>query len=218
MTRHPARLRHAGLALGLLAVLLAGCKLFDPASPEVGGGGSVLFTNYSYPDSCLEYMRLGVERKDNAGQTAYIGALADSVKDGVGFHAFFDPAVLAAYSGIIPADWDLQHESELFYPAFIRLFSDPYAMSWLPDSVHPIDDRGDDAQVLHRRYVVRVLRSSAIDTIAIGYADLYFKRISASRWGLIRWEDRVDPAVGVQPADPLQQTFGSRRLKASSGG
>lgn len=219
VTRHPARLLLAGLALGLVAVPLAGCNLFKPASPEPGGSTTTLLADYTSPDSCLRYMQIGIERKDNVGQTAYIGALADTTQDGVGFHAFFDLAVWNTYKatgGNPPADWDLQHEREQFFPAFIVLFSDSYEMNWLPDIGHPVDDRGEDSQILHRRYMVRVLHPSTVDTIAVGYADLYFAKISASRWALTRWEDRVDPTVGVQPADPLQQTFGSRRLRASS--
>jgi hypothetical protein len=221
VTRHPAHLLHAGLALGILGVLLAGCNLFKPASPEIGGSGATLLTDYSLPDSCLRYMQVGIERKDNAGQVAYIGALADSTRDGVGFHAFFDLAVWNAYKGAggtPPADWDLQHESDQFFPTFIRLYSDPYEMKWLPDEFNPHDVDNGDSRILHRRYEVRAVRQSTADTllIAVGYADLYFSRISASRWALTRWEDRVAPDVGVQPADPVQQTIGSRRLRASS--
>jgi hypothetical protein len=220
VTRPPLRPLHAGVVLGLLAALLTGCDLFKPASPESGGGGAALLTDYSAPDSCLRYMQVGIERKDNIGQAAYLGALADTTKDGVGFHAFFDPAVWNAYTGIKPADWDLDHETQ-FLPVFIRVTGDPYEMSWLPDEFHPHDDEVDqDHRILHRRYEVRALRQSTADTllIAVGYADLYFARISAARWALTRWLDRVDPAVGAQPADPLQQTFGSRRLNAGSGG
>ena len=39
--------------------------------------------------------------------------------------------------------------------------------------------------ILHRRYEVRALQQSPVDTllIAVGYADLYFARISASPLG-----------------------------------
>ena len=219
VTRRACGPLRAGLALGLLAVLVAGCDLFKPASPEMGGGGSTLLPSYATPESCLRYMQIGIERKDNVGQSAYLGALADTTTDGQGFHAFFDPAVWNAYDGIRPADWDLSHEAQ-FLPVFIRSFGDPYEMRWLPDEVHPHDDDLGDHMILHRRYEVRALRQSTADTllIAVGYADLYFAKISAARWALTRWQDRVDPAVGAQPADPDQQTFGSRRLNAGAGG
>jgi hypothetical protein len=219
VTRQSRHLARAGLALGLLAVLLAGCDLFKPASPEAGGGGSTLLPSYAAPESCLRYMQVGIERKDNVGQDAYLGAMADTTTDGAGFHAFFDPAVWNAYTGIKPTDWDLRHEAT-FLSVFIRLRAEPYEMRWLPDEFHPHDDDLDgDHKILHRRYTVRALQSTGDSLlIAVGYADLYFTRISAARWALTRWEDRVDPDVGAQPADPLQQTFGSRRLNAGAGG
>ncbi len=222
VTRRVSRPLRAGLALGLLAVLVAGCDLFKPATPEAGSAGSTLLPSYATPESCLRYMQLGVELKDNAGQDAYLGALADTLMDGVGFHAFFDPAVWNAYDpSILPADWDLGYEAQ-FLPAFIRSYGDPYKMDWLPDEVHPHDSYSTDGNsaLLSRRYEVRALRQSPVDTllIAVGYADLYFARISAARWVLYRWQDRVDPAVGAQPADPDQQTFGSRRLNAGTVG
>jgi hypothetical protein len=217
VTRRDSRPLRAGLALGLLAVLVAGCDLFKPATPEAGSGGSTLLPSYATPESCLRYMQIGIERKDNAGQDAYLGALADTTTDGLGFHAFFDPAVWNAYDGIRPADWDLRHEAQ-FLPVLIRSFGDPYEMKWLPDEVHPHDDDLGDHMILHRRYEIRALRKAGTLLIAVGYADLYFTRISAARWALTLWQDRVDPAVGAQPADPDQQTFGSRRLNAGAGG
>jgi len=210
----------AGLVLGLLGALLAGCDLFKPATPETGGGGASLIANYSTPDSCLRYIEVGIERKDAVGQTAYLGALADSGKgDGVGFHAFFDPVVWNAYTGFKPADWNLDYETQ-FLPLFIQKYADPYQVTWLPDVYHPHDDEIDaDHMILHRRYEVRALRQVTGDTllIAVGYADLYFTRITTSRWAMVRWEDRVDPNVGAEPANPVQRCFGYRRLNGSGG-
>ena len=189
--------------LGLLAVQVVGCGLFKPATPEAGVGGAVMIPDYSVAESCLHYMQVGIERKDVPGQDAYLGALADTTTDGIGFHAFFDEEVWRAYAGADkPADWDLRHEAQ-FLSVFLRSYGDPYEMKWL-----------------HRRYEVRALRQRTADTllIAVGYADLYFARISASRWVLYRWQDRLDHVVGAQPKDPDQQTFGSRRLNAGAGG
>jgi hypothetical protein len=164
-------------------------------------------------------MQIGIERKDNLGQTAYLGALADTTKDGLGFHAFFDPAVWNAYNGIRPADWNLDYEAQ-FLSVFIRSYGDPYKMEWLEDMDYPIanEDKGEDSRILHRRYKVWALRQSTADTllIAVGYAKLSFAKISASRWALVLWEDRVDPAVGAQPAVDDQRTFGYRRLNAGA--
>jgi len=176
--------------------------------------------SYAMPESCLYYMQVGIERKDDVGQAAYLGALADTLTDGLGFHAFFDPAVWNAYAGIKPADWGLAHEAQ-FLSVFIHSYADPYETKWLPDENYPYDLMPDaDHAILHRRYEVRAVRqSTAADLlIAVGYADLYFARISAARWALYRWQDRVDPAVGAQPTDPDQRTFGYRRLNAGAGG
>ncbi len=221
MTRRAYRPLRAGLALGLLALLLAGCNLFKPATPEVGGGGATLLPNYATPESCLRYMKIGIERKDNLGQNAYLGALADSMADGLGFHAFFDPAVWNAYDGIRPADWNLGYEAQ-FLPLYFSVKLSPYEMKWLPDEVYPYDylSPEGDRMILHRRYEVRALQQAPVDTllITVGYADLYFARISASRWALYRWEDRVDLVIGARPAIDEQRTFGYRRLNAGAGG
>ena len=209
----------AALALGLLAVLVAGCDLFKPATPQLGTVGATLLPSYAHPESCLRYMQIGIERKDNIGQDAYLGALADSTNDGLGFHAFFDPADLKNYPGTPPTDWDLRHESQ-FLSVFIRSYGDPYKMSWLEDMDYPHDVYDGDNAILRRRYKVWALRKSTADTllIGVGYTELHFTRISASRWALVRWQDRVDPAVGAPPAIEDQQTFGSRRLNAGAGG
>jgi len=221
VTGRASRPLRAGLALGLLAVLVAGCELFKPASPEVGGGGSTLLPRYDTPDSCLRYMQIGIEQKNDLGKSAYLGALADTTTDGLGFHAFFDPAVWNAYVGIRPADWNLDYEAQ-FLPLFYNVKLDLYEMKWLPDEVYPYDylSPEGDRMILRRRYEVRALQHSPVDTllITVGYADLYFARISASRWALYRWQDRVDPAVGAQPADGDHRTFGYRRLNAAGGG
>ena len=220
LTRRPRRAAlRAGLALGLLAVLLSGCDLFKPATPEAGSGGTTLLPDYSHPESCLVYMKIGIERKDNPGQDAYLGALADTANDHVaGFHAFFDAAVWNAYTGIKPADWDLLHETQ-FLSVFVRLKAAQYEMLWLPDVDHIHDETSPDGNqmILHRRYEVRALQQPPV-LIAVGYADLYFTKISGSRWALTRWQDRVAPDIGAPPTDPEQQSFGSRRLNLGAGG
>jgi hypothetical protein len=219
LIRRGSRPLRAGLVLGLLGVLVAGCDLFKPARPEVGGVVATLLPSYAFPESCLRYMQIGIERKDNVGQEAYLGALADPTTDGVGFLARPDPAVLSAYvaTGGSAPDWDLSHEAQ-FLSIFVRSFSDPYRMEWLEDMNYPIHDEVSlgDSVVRHRRYKVWALRQSTGDSllIAVGYATLSFTHVSAARWALVRWDDRVDPDVGVQPADADQRTFGYRRLNA----
>jgi hypothetical protein len=216
---HHRRLLGALAGLALLAMLLAGCGLFEPTSPEIGDTGEVLITDYSTPEKCLEYMAIGIGRKDNIGLDAYIGALADSSTDGVGFHATFDAAVWNAYSGIKPDDWNLGRERTQFYPAFAALRSERYRMEWVTDSIHSIDEEPDPThKILHRQYRVWALGETDSLLIAVGFADLYFASISSSRWALTRWDDRVAPYVGVNPANEMWRTFGHWRLNLSTGG
>jgi hypothetical protein len=206
------------LAGSLAALLLAGCSLFEPTSPEAGSGGTTLLTNYADPESCLKYMAIGIVNKD-AGLAAYIGALADSAGgDGVGFHAFFDTAVLNAYTrttGLKIEDWNLGSERTQFLPYLGKLRLEPYVMGWTADEQH-LDNVEDTRAVLHRHYRVVAVTSTDSLIIAVGYADLYFTKLSASRWALTRWEDRVDPDYGVYPANDLWRTFGYWRLNLSS--
>ena len=216
--RHPNLARLAGLLFGLPA-LLAGCSLFEPTSPEVGDVGETLLPSYAAPESCLKYLVVGVVRKDDLGLAAYTGALADSTKDGIGFHAFFDPAVWNAYTGVKPDDWNLDYETQ-FYSALTTLRAEAYGMAWLPDEYNPYDigdDLAADTCILHRQYKVWAISGPDSLLIAIGYADLRFARISASRWALTRWQDRVDPEIGANPTNDLWRTFGYRRLNAAGG-
>ncbi len=224
--RRPARITGARgrAALGLLAAALAlggaGCKLFDPAKPETPlSGVPIIIPNYTKIDSCLYYMRVGIEAKAY-GQTAYLGTLADSIgrKDGVGFHATFDPAVWNAFTGPKPSDWNLDLETQ-FFGVFIKTYSGEYTMDWQPDLDHPDEySESDPEVVVHRHYEVH----TTLDTgntllIAVGYADLTFTRVG-TRWVLRRWDDRVDPLVGAQPAVDDQRTIGYRRLNIGAGG
>jgi hypothetical protein len=209
-----------GVLLHVAAIGLSSNGCSELPKPTAPVHQSQWLASYAHPESCLHYMRIGIERKDDLGRSAYLGALADSTVDGVGFHAFFDPAVWNAYPGLKPADWDLPREAQ-FLPVFTGLYGGRYELKWLPDENYPYDNMPDaDHMILHRRYEVRALQQPPADTllIAVGYADLYFVRISASRWALYRWQDRVDPAVGVQPVDPDQRTFGYRRLNSGTGG
>jgi hypothetical protein len=207
----------AGLVGLLPLLLLAGCDMFRPALPEMGGTGTSIIANYSSADSCLRYMKLGIEAKAK-GQELYIGALADTTVDRAGFRAWFDPAVERLFT-FRPDAWLLANERD-FFNDFITKRPYPYLMEWQRDTLN-WDDRGDAQAVLHRHYQVFSIepRQGGQDLllIAVGYADLYFIKVSPSRWALRRWDDRVDPAVGAQPQDSWQQSFSYRRLATSGG-
>ena len=220
--RRAARLRAASAALAagvLAAVLASGCRLFQPAMPELPSAG-VYVPRYNDPDTVLASMAAGIALKAQ-GFAAYSGALADT-QDTEGerraFRAFFDPAVLAVMPTTPPpiGGWQLAHEQQ-FYSYFVRVFNDPYVMQWTPDVQHPDVTVDESHKILYRHYQVQVQAASDTFTIAIGYADLYFVKKSPNKWAITRWDDRVDPAVGAQPADPNQQTFGARRLNSQGG-
>jgi hypothetical protein len=212
----------AGLVLGLLAALVPGCDLFKPATPDAGSGETPLLPDYSSPANCLLYMKLGIEHKAS-GYAAYMGALGDttdtSTSPRVGFHAFFDQVVWNDFKGFKPDDWDRAYEGQ-FFSAFVVLKAAAYEMTWGVDLDHSLDETSPDGNqmILHRHYLVRAMQEPPV-TIAIGYADLYFTKVSGSRWALIRWEDRLDLDVpgGAHPQDEEQQTLGSRRLNTTGG-
>ena len=220
-TLRTARLRAlaAAATVGLLGLLGAGCDLFRPARPEVGGLGFHIVANYTSLDSVLYYMKVGIENKSSDGQAAYIGALADTNVDGVSFFAFFDPAVWVAYQGTKPDKWSLDQEV-LFYGAFAKVRDEPYTMWWQTVDQYP-DDPNEQTlsqarRVRHYQVYAHILATGDSLLIAVGYADLTFVHIG-SRWKLSRWQDRVDPLIGFPPQNPLQQTFGARRLNATGG-
>jgi hypothetical protein len=216
--RRPRRALRAAAALAVL-LLAPGCGLFKPASPEIATGGRGLVGNYTHPESCLSYMKLGIEQKGAGGLQLYIGALADTSIDLVGFHALFDPADWnSALSSNPPDDWDLGYERD-FFNNFALKRSYPYLMIWTPDSLNWDDKSDDNAWTLYRHYEVFSLETTqgGVDSVlfAVGYAELHFIRVSASRWALRIWKDRIDPMIGANPANELWRTMGYRRLKPS---
>lgn len=199
--------------------VLSGCNgLFKPAVPDPPTGPPVLL-DYSSPEATLKTMEQGIAAKGQ-GASAWKGAFADSVSpsDDFGYHQIFDPEVLAAFvqsGGTAPLDWGWPQE-ENFYLVFIN-------------SVHPSDNfeakfdsldfpqdppRGADEALLYRGYklVARPVEGGDSTIIAIGTADLTFKRTRTNQWLIARWVDHFDPAVGLIPADQEQVTLGRRRL------
>jgi len=204
------------------SALFGGCTdLFRPAKPEAPSpttGGEEITPDYSQPSSGLETIAKGIAAKAR-GQTAYIGAFADSTRDRYPFYADFDPEVvrrIESSGGTVPV-WNLARE-KFFYPAFMQVRTQNYVMRWTGNEAAGDDDfdpvTGDST--LHRRYEVFAVSDdgNTLSTIAVGLADLRFKHVSASRWAIVRWQDYVDPAIGINPGDPDQITLGERRLKS----
>ena len=211
--------RFALLALAWLAATghVGMCDLFRPATPERGGTGNVILTNYTDPDSTLATMARGMAAKAD-GRDAYMGGVADTIRDSRSFTATFDPAVLARYNSqpnAVPGydPWTTDLERTVFLN-FIQYKSGEYAMTWGPDTFNPIDDRQPDSAVLHRSYQITArLDPTTTLIIAVGYADLTFVRTASGRWAITRWDDRVDPAYGgANPSNPDQVPYGWRRL------
>ena len=209
--------------LGLLAVAwlvttgaVGACDLFRPAVPERGGGGVIVLTNYTDPDSTLATLARGLASKGD-GRDAYMGGIADPVRDARSFEATFDPAVLARYNSRpgalpVPSPWSTKEEGT-FFSSFAQYKTTPYAMVWGPDNNNPIDDKTGDPRLIHRSYQVTTQLSGATQIIAVGFADLTFTPTPSGRWVILRWQDRVDPAFGgANPSNPEQVPLGWRRL------
>jgi len=219
------RLRH----LALLAVswcfmtgaFYSGCKgLFTPAIPEPPSGSPIV-PDYRSPEATLNTMKLGIAAK-GLGASAWLGAFPDSTRpeEGPAYHQIFDPFDLASFEAACqcdgPSDWRAGQEQN-FYLAFIAVRpSDEYAASFEVVEDHPdVDPVGDTAN----RYRYYKVLATAPDgnsrlVIAIGFADLTFTK-EGDRWLITRWEDHVDPAIGVNPIDPYQLTLGRRRLEST---
>jgi hypothetical protein len=164
-------------------------------------------------------------KKGSSGRNAYYDALADSTSASTpAFYAFHYPAVVDAWRLTAQRDppnpWDLRLE-KLFYDYLISVLPEfTYVFAWGPDNTAQLDQIDDSAgtALVHRYYELQALSSDGQiqKTIAIGFADLYMQKVN-SRWVLIRWEDRVNPADGVNPADPDHRSMGWRRLDSTTG-
>ena len=66
----------------------------------------------------------------------------------------------------------------------------------------------------YNSYLIRDEKTAIIDAGHRAHADLYMQKVN-SRWFLVRWEDRISPAEGVNPADPDHRSMGWRRLDST---
>jgi hypothetical protein len=217
-------MRRVAPRLGLLALAwlaatgeVGVCPLFRPATPEQGGTGTIIPTDYTDPDSTLATMARGIAGKGE-GIDAYMGGIADTVRDVHLFRAFTDPAVESRYLSTpgalpIPVPWSTDNERH-FFSAFVTYRKTAYTMIWGPDQFNPVDDLGSDLATLHRHYLITTRLTDGSDlVIAVGYVDLLMVRTTAGRWVVVIWNDRVDPAFGgADPPNPEQVAYSWRRL------
>lgn len=201
--------------------VFSGCKgLFTPAIPPRPDPGSIPPPNYASPESTLKTMKNGLAAKAQ-GSGHWLGAFADSSAPGVpGYHQFFDPFDVDAFvtncGCQAPSDWSLPQE-QTFYFQFLGVRpGDTYGAVFDSVDSNPDPLPASTQAILHRHYLVIATSPDGNSTliIAIGYADLTFAKVG-DRWLIRRWDDHVDPAVGVNPVDPYQLTLGRRRLESS---
>ncbi|MFN8589331.1 MAG: hypothetical protein U0704_16185 [Candidatus Eisenbacteria bacterium] len=205
-------------AIAAAALLAAGCvNPFEPAKPEAPTGISVV-PNFTSPEKLLDTIQDAISAEAD-GALAYGDALADSVSESTpfGFYATPDPLALSTWrqgSGRDPYDvGDVRHERLFFSDLLTVLDSFDYVFQWVddPDSPLPSTDLVNGTALFHRYYVLVASSGSIQETIAIGYADLYMRKHNG-RWWLVRWDDRIDPTIGVNPANLNNRSMGWRRL------
>jgi hypothetical protein len=211
--------RAAWPLLAAFALAVSGCaNPFKPATPEPPDA-SGLVEDFSTPPKLLATLEAAMSNK-SAGRVAWADAMAASPAQV--FSATPDPRVLSAWqlsSPVPPPDpWDLENE-RLFYDKFASLYPYDYAMAFNTDPTSP-NDVVDDAAgtgLVHRSYVISMNPPNASEAviIAIGYVDLYIVKYDG-RWWVLRWEDRLDPRIGVDPVDQNYRTLGWRRLDSVS--
>lgn len=207
--------------VGALALAVSGCvNPFEPATPEPPDSSGVV-EDFSTIDRLLSTLVAAMENKGQAGRQAWANAMADSTGPGTrAFYAFHDPLVLSAWKLSSPVEppepWNLELE-RLFYDKFTALYNYDYVMVFDDDLTSPSDEIDESAgtALLHRQYFVAASVPSGAVVIAIGYVDLYLQKYDG-RWFVTRWQDRLDPEIGVDPVEPESYTFGWRRLDSAS--
>jgi hypothetical protein len=215
------RTRRSGWAIGGLLALawlstcgaLGPCDLFKPEEPEPSKNPPVI-GNYTDPESTLNALVYGVRsRGKDGGDGVYRAALADSQAngdpDGSLFRSYFDIVTANRYfnqTGNNPPNWTRYQESSFFNNYFVGENQGlTYDLRWVTDPSPGNPVPGPDTYRLYKQYTVTVRQNSGkIDTVASGFADLFFRKPS-TRWVLVNWLDREDPAF---PA----KSFGQLRL------
>lgn len=220
------RMQLAGLLSGLLAasLLLASCQNpFTPATPETPDGDCIA-EEYGTPDELLNTMALAIATRSPCGANAWTHAFAESTSaSDRAFRAFYDPAVKASWQATTqqtaPEPWGLALESKMHTKISGIISTYVYVWQWLPDAGSGLDEFPADADtgLMHRRYKLFATDATGTQTleIAAGYADLAVQK-KGGRWSVFRWNDRLDPDVGLVPANQLAYSMSFRRLESVS--
>jgi hypothetical protein len=215
------------LLLGLPLLAMSCVNPFTPAEPEPPDSSGVI-EDYSTTDRLLFTMQLALASKTAGGTNAWLHAFAEStVATDNAYRAFYDPGVKASWlsdpRNTAPEPWDLRLERNLPTELSKVLLTYEFSFEWARDPFSPIDeDPGASTTIpptvlFHRHYTLKATSPDGqlTDTLAIGYADLSLQR-TARGWSIFRWEDRVDPVIGVLPASPDQHTMSWHRLNSLS--
>jgi len=220
--RRPRRAPRWALPLALLALVAGACvNPFKPADPEPPDSSGVV-ENFRTPDGVLETMARALASRSVNGSGTYLRAFAESTVTGDrAYRSFYDGAVKSGWQSATqltaPEPWDVTLERNVHaYVSGIRPTYD-YVFQWSPDPDSPNDDDPalSDTVQFHRHYTLLASppNSDNAEIIAIGFADLSFEK-KEGRWWVYRWNDRVDPAVGVNPAATDQRTMSWWRLES----
>lgn len=206
---------------GLFGVA-AGAALLSCA-PEIGPPTwPVVQPRYSYatPEETLESIATALANRSSAA-AGYLGAFADSTGPGTpAYHHDFDPADVAAFeSGCgcqAPGDWGFSQESAFLTPFLNVRPADRYTAVFETLDEYPDPPPLATEALLARRYrVIATDANEEASVIAIGFAEVRFKKVAGDRWLITRWVDHLDPGIGPNPVDPNQVTLGRRRLDST---
>ena len=208
--------------LVLLALLLGACtNPFKPADPEPPDSNQVP-EKWGSPEEVLETVARALASRSTNGATAYLHAFSDSTVPGdKAYRSFYDGGVKTGWEHTTqqtaPEPWDIQQELNVHNTiSGIRSTFDYFWQWGFDDTGSPLDDDPalSDTVVFHRKYtLLAVPKAGTPEIIAIGYVDMAFEK-QGGRWSIYRWVDRVDPAVGVNPAATDQRTMSWWRLES----
>lgn len=218
----PAARARALAVLVSFTLLLGACtNPFKPADPEPPDSSGVP-EKWATPEEVLETVALALMSRSTNGATAYLRAFADSTVSGdKAYRSFYDGGVKAGWQSATqltaPEPWDIQLERNVH--AAVSAIRPTFGYTWQwgrDDTGSPLDDDPalSDTVQYHRKYTLLATPSAgSSEIIAIGYVDLGMQK-KDGRWSIYRWVDRVDPAVGVNPAATDQRTMSWWRLES----